>query len=174
MEDEKMNSIKAKLIVKQSQVDRDLDKAIKVIEPLVTSGKKITKREIDKMQIALNEVFGTRPISEDAEGKHYSIVHVWLKKDYFTTVNLMHRKRSIQEKNLTSYISNYTREIYLNRETGAVEDMDNKNLDRYLRNNPVLTEKQAQTMIDKYERLEQKIRALQSQQSSINYYYMMK
>jgi len=163
------NNINAKLIAKQSKIDRDLDKAIQVIEPFVCTGKKITKREIDKAQKALDEVFG-RVKSVDGE-YNYSIIHVSLRKDYFTKVNLYHQNRSIQGEKYTSYLKDYERSITCDGETGTLEAEE---IRRYIRNNPIISEKQAQKLIDKHEKLQQRINKLQDEQRSIKYGYYLR
>lgn len=155
-------------MAKQSLIDRDFDKALDVIAPCVCTGKKITQREIKKAQTALDQAFGKRS-SVDGEYQ-YSLISVSLSKGYFNQVNLFHQDRSIQGNQQTHYIHDDQRSINCDSDTGAITAEE---MARYKRNKNVITEEEAQALIEQHNALEEQIKALKDQQSEIQYHYYL-
>ena len=150
-----------KMIVKQSQVFETLNKAMDIVEPIFATGKKITKREINKADNVLESLK----------------VKCWLSKGYISYLKLYAQDRSIQgdpDQNgisSTYYVDDYEKSIMLDSETGGVS------LEEYRKcksNYKAITEAQAQKHIDQYNKLQAKIDALEDEQSKIPYRWMMR
>lgn len=151
----------AKMIVKQSQVFDTLNKAMDIVEPIFTTGKKITKREINKANQALESLNVT----------------CWLSKGYISYLKLYAQDRSIQgdpdENGISStyYVNDYEKSIMLDNETGGVSLEEYR---KYKSNYKSINEAQAQKHIDQYNKLQTKIDALKDEQSKIPYRWMMR
>ena len=162
-----------KILEKQSQFNKDLNAIIDTISPYICD-KKITKREIDKANNALIDKFGKYKAHTNHEGKivlipHY---HLYLQKDYSTTITIMKNDRSISEGDGTYYIPDNSKTIYLDRETGGISKEE---LGKYY-NTPEQypTKSQILASYKKYEMINAKIRELENKRSELPFHYYFK
>jgi len=160
------------LIKKQIDVYVELDKATQLIEPVVATGKKLTKREVNKANEMLLKEFGLL-------GKHkVAKITCYLSREFsFRKLIIFNQDRSIRDEAdsngycSTSYVTDYTKTIYLDDELGSIT------LDKYrdyYANPKQMTVKQIQASIDKFKALEEKRKKLEDEQRELDYYYLIK
>ena len=146
------------LIKLQNKVDIELDKAIKLIAPIVATGKKLTKRETKKAEALLKE--------------NNLDIRVYLSRDYFSYLKLFHTNRLVQIKDnnsdyqYTAYINDDSRSIMLDKEEIS---LSLEELNKYDRETEVITEEQIKSNIKEMTSIKEQIRALESKKWDIKY-----
>lgn len=156
---------KTKMIKKQIEVYLELEKACRLIEPILATGKKITKREIDKANELIKKELGTLK-----NNTNVGRVYVYLVKDYFKQVKLLAQDRSITDNELTYYVGSDSKRISLDNETCSINLKEYK---LYYSDIKDRSEKQIEQDIAEYERLSAEIEALKKKQSEIPFYYLI-
>ena len=146
------------LIKLQNKVDIELDKAIKLIAPIVATGKKLTKRETKKAEALLKE--------------NNLDIRVYLSRDYFSYLKLFHTNRLVQIKDnnsdyqYTAYINDDSRSIMLDKEEIS---LSLEELNKYDRETEVITEEQIKSNIKEMTSIKEQIKALESKKWDIKY-----
>lgn len=163
------------LLKKQSKVNKDFNRCIDIITPII-SGKKITKREIDKANKALELAFGifntwTREYGE-RKGEIVNVPFYSVSKvDQYgsTNINIYASDRSIQLNDRTEYIPDYIKSIYLGygKDSITTEDVMRYKYDEKY----IPTPAQIERAYKKYEAISAQIKKLENDRTELPFYF---
>lgn len=163
-----------KLVQKNQRVRKDINEILVLIEPLVATGKKITKREIDKAQVLINSSYGTTDWpSWQGVVESYPNYRVYLVKDEWQkTLKIHATDRHITDGENNYYIPDDERSIYLDNDTTSI---DPEGYERYIQDNVTIpSDHEIEREILEYQRLNKEIRALEDSKSLLKYRHMIK
>lgn len=115
-----MNDMRMQLLEKQSEVNKVFNEIVKIIVETIPTEKKITKRELDKVNAILMDKYGAHGIMTN--GGAYAKYTVSLdKRSYGSTLCVFSQDRYITVGDNTSYIPEYMRTIFLDKKTGGID-----------------------------------------------------
>ena len=169
-----INKTKLALLVKQSKFNKDQNRIIDIIAPIICN-KKITKREIDKANQALVDAFGVFSAYKDHSGKEIKIALYTVSKyvDYGTKINIYASDRSVKDGDYgCSYMPENVRTIYLTHNQDSLT-VDELNAYKF-KSDYMPTEKQIIRAYDEYEAINEKISKLEDKKRALppfHYYF---
>lgn len=165
-----MNNTQLKLLTMQSAFHKDCNTIIDLIAPIICD-KKITKREIDKANLAIFAKFGEYVAYKDDHNEPVFVPHFTLSLQidaWSRKLKIYKHDRAISHDGITNYMYESDRTIYLEND-GTIT---NEELQRHKVNSEYMpTEKQIVTAEKQYRLLEDKIKKLEDKKSSLPFHY---
>ena len=168
-----MDKTRLDVLELQSKTNKEFNEVIDIITPIIATGKKITKREIDKANAVILEKFGVADEWDMANGEHKTqgFYSIWLSKEYFTQITIYARQRYIQENDHTWYIKDDKRVIYTD---GHADSITPEIMARYKYESHYMpTRRQIEKSFNDIDKLKARIKTLENEISKkpFHYYY---
>lgn len=167
----------ARMLAKQSIIDKDFREVAKLICPILEDSKRITEREIKKAQKIVTEKYGLHEsFYNKYQEKQINIPMYSIRKnfehDFAPTIEIVAMDRSLKdsEGNNTLYIPNDTYTIYLTKERTIREDEKERQSVEYPE---PITEQEAMKLIEQNDDLNLQIEELKAQRQAIRYSYYL-